>query len=267
MGRALGWLAHDLGIQVVAFYNTTSSRAEETRAVSPHATHYVSTSLESLAPHLTLPRLVWICVADDAIASVAHDLHELIHPESVVLHTSGSISSRVLRDAGIEAPCASLHPLLAITDPREGATSFSQCAWSVEGDDVAILVARQLMHRIGVEPLAIDPASKGIYHAAAVTSANLVVALFDLALEMAQRGGIDRERARAMLLPLLRSSVANLEHHTPEEALTGPVSRGDEATIARHERALATHPELLEIYVLLTARARSLAARASEEEE
>ena len=61
-----------------------------------------------------------------------------------------------------------------------------------------------------------------------------VVALFDVALEMLAECGLDRKTARAILSPLIASTVRSLETKTPEESLTGTFSRGDVATVKRH---------------------------------
>jgi predicted short-subunit dehydrogenase-like oxidoreductase (DUF2520 family) len=61
------------------------------------------------------------------------------------------------------------------------------------------------------------------------------VALLGQAVRVAQAAGVPP----AALLPLVRASVDNVAALGPDDALTGPVARGDADTVARH---LATLP-------------------------
>jgi predicted short-subunit dehydrogenase-like oxidoreductase (DUF2520 family) len=78
---------------------------------------------------------------------------------------------------------------------------------------------------------------------------------------MAEAAGMSREQARAMLVPLAKTCVDNLEGQDTTEALTGPAARGDRETIERHIEALEAlgDQELLEIYKVLTGRAEGIA--------
>jgi predicted short-subunit dehydrogenase-like oxidoreductase (DUF2520 family) len=90
-----------------------------------------------------------------------------------------------------------------------------------------------------------------------------VLALYDLATEMLERCGLERENARQVLLPLLQSTLSNLSRSDPARALTGTFARGDVATVRRHLQALSSDGllEALEVYKLLGARSLKLAAR------
>ncbi|MEM1350207.1 MAG: DUF2520 domain-containing protein, partial [Myxococcota bacterium] len=118
------------------------------------------------------------------------------------------------------------------------------------------------MAEVDVHPLSVRSDRKVLYHASAVTAANLLVGLMDAAYAMAEAAGVDDEQVRReMLVPLARSCVENLATKSPRDALTGPVARGDWATVARHEAALAEiDDELLELYVALTRRAKQLSS-------
>ena len=133
-----------------------------------------------------------------------------------------------------------------------------RCTWTVEGDPIAVQVAQDVLAPLEVKALAIKPEAKALYHASAVTSAGLLVSLMDAAFAMAGNAGLSALQAREMLLPLARSCIDNLERLPPNEALTGPVARGDDATLARHRRALERHADLLEVYEVLTSRAKRL---------
>jgi predicted short-subunit dehydrogenase-like oxidoreductase (DUF2520 family) len=105
-------------------------------------------------------------------------------------------------------------------------------------------------------------ADKPLYHAAAVVASNFFIVLEDLAIELMSGIGVDRESARQMLLPLIRGSFSNLERQAPEQALTGPIVRGDDATVAGHLAAIAgKFPQHLPAYRLLAGLNVDLARR------
>lgn len=264
VGRTLGLLARELGVQIDAVWNRTRERADESTlylGLSSDRAHFGD--IRALPSSLFLgPRVIWLTVVDDHLGASARALAAQPTDDAIILHSAGSLSSELLREAGLTGSLGSLHPLQAMSDPREALHAMRRCIWTVEGDPAAVRYARWLMGNIGVAPLDVEPQTKVLYHASAVTIANLMVALVDASYEMAGLAGISQEDAREMLLPLAASSLDNLKRLPPKAALTGPVARGDDVTIQRHAAALAAaSPELFEIYDALTRRARALMQR------
>ena len=113
------------------------------------------------------------------------------------------------------------------------------------------------------ESFTIDAGRKALYHAAAVTAAPHMTALFDIAVEMLGRCGLSANRARAVLLPLVESTLANLATQEPSQALTGTFKRGDVSTVRKHLAALkaANLPQAMAAYVLLGQRSIALARK------
>ena len=196
-----------------------------------------------------------ITVPDDQIASVAGEMSRLEFT-ATALHTSGALSSNVLaplRKRGWKT--GSIHPLLSVSnagDPIEGAF------WSVEGDEAAVRLGKAIVRDLGGKSFFIRSEDKPLYHAAAVMVSGNVTALFDVALEMLSECGIKRTTARNILLPLIASTVRNLETKDPAQALTGTFSRGDLETVKRHLAALKRNPDALELYRLLGKRSLKL---------
>jgi predicted short-subunit dehydrogenase-like oxidoreductase (DUF2520 family) len=214
--------------------------------------------------------LVLIATPDDIIARIAEQLAVIFKsksarsPRRFVLHTSGALSSDVLeplRNAGFAA--GSLHPLISISDSRAGSESLARAFFSVEGDPAAVRVARSLVRDLGGQSFTIDTRQKALYHAAAVTAAPNITALFDIALEMLGVCGLSPGRARQVLLPLAESTLANLATQDPARALTGTFKRGDVSTVEKHLAALksANLPQALAAYILLGQRSLLLARR------
>jgi len=197
-----------------------------------------------------------ITVPDDQIASVAEEMSRLEFT-ATALHTSGALSSDVLlplRKRGWHT--GSIHPLLSVSnpgDPIEGGAF-----WSVEGDKAAVRLGKAIVRELGGRSFFIRSEDKPLYHAAAVMVSGNVTALFDVALEMLAECGIKRTTARNILLPLIASTVRNLETKDPAHALTGTFSRGDLETVKRHLAALKRNQDALELYRLLGKRSLKL---------
>lgn len=201
--------------------------------------------------------LFLITVPDDQIATVARELSEINADRKVTaLHTSGALSSEVLEPLKKRGwQTGSIHPLVSVSHagvPLEGGY------WSVEGDKAAVRLGQAIVRDLGGKSFSIRTEDKPLYHAAAVMVSGNVVALFDVALEMLGECGIDRKAAHSILLPLIASSVRNLETKDAAEALTGTFSRGDVETVKRHLAALKGNEDALELYRLLGKRSLKL---------
>ena len=97
------------------------------------------------------------------------------------------------------------------------------------------------MRRMGGQSFLLSSNNKPLYHAAAVLASGHMVALFDIAHEMLVKCGLSERRARAVLMPLLQSTVTNLTTSSPARALTGTFARGEAATARRHLTAIRRH--------------------------
>ena len=202
--------------------------------------------------------LFLITVPDDQIALVARELSEINADRSVTaLHTSGALSSEVLeplREKGWHT--GSIHPLMSVSGVEDA--SLEGAYWSVEGDRSAVRLGKEIVKDLGGKSFSIRTEDKPLYHAAAVMVSGNVVALFDVALEMLGECGLDRKTARAVLLPLIASTVRSLQTKTPEESLTGTFSRGDVETVKRH-LAVMRNSEIKNLYRKLGERSLRLA--------
>jgi predicted short-subunit dehydrogenase-like oxidoreductase (DUF2520 family) len=199
------------------------------------------------APDLSGADAVLLCVPDVHIAAVAAH----IEPGPLVGHCSGATSLRVLRPhEGF-----GLHPLMTVT--TRGA-SFAGAGAAVAGTTArAEALARRLAAALELQPVTIADEDRAAYHAAASIASNFLVTLEAMAERVAATAGVER----ALLVPLVRATVENWAQLGPERALTGPVARGDEATVERQRRAVAERtPELLETFEALVDATRQLAS-------
>jgi predicted short-subunit dehydrogenase-like oxidoreductase (DUF2520 family) len=214
-------------------------------------------------PWLDAVDAVLLAVRDDALSPLVTELAgRRWRRGQIVLHLSGALPSGVLtplRRRG--AAVGSLHPLMTVgADPRRAAAAFRGATFAVEGDPAAVRVARALARSLGGFPVAVRAGARARYHAGAVFASNYVVTLFGIAEELLAAAGFSRAEARRALGPLAGASVANAAALGPAAALTGPVARGDAATVARHLAALPAR--LRPLYRAAGAAALSLARTA-----
>ncbi|HKC59430.1 MAG TPA: DUF2520 domain-containing protein [Myxococcales bacterium] len=184
--------------------------------------------------------LIFLSVADAAVEEVCTRIAPLLRRGHLVAHCAGALGLDALRPA-LEAGArtGSLHPLRAI--PRGSAAgALRDAAAGVAGSDAeARETLQQVARALGMSPIPVGDGSRVLYHAAAVLAAGGQVALFARAVQAFQDAtGAPEPIARAALLPLARGALEALEHRSPSEALTGPVARGDVATVQAHRAAL-----------------------------
>ncbi|MEZ4221153.1 MAG: DUF2520 domain-containing protein [Polyangiaceae bacterium] len=171
---------------------------------------------------------------------------------SVVLHLAGAVDVEVLAPLRAHTRAVgSAHPLFSFAGPV-GAAGLRGAALLVRGDPAARRAARALAKAIGarvVDGRGIEP---GRYHAAAVLLANGTVALAEVAGSLLEQAGLADARLRASALgALLRSVAENVENIGISASLTGPVVRGDAATVRRHLEVLGSQPNVAELYARL----------------
>ncbi len=211
--------------------------------------------------------IVFITTQDDGVERIAKEYaREISASPKAVFHTSGSLSSGVLaplRNKGIDV--GSMHPLVSISRPFEGVDGFAGVYFCIEGDAAAIGIADDIARGFAGYPFTIETKFKPLYHAAAVTAAGHISALFDTALELIETCGLNREDGRKVLLPLLTSTAANLAHQMPEDALTGPYARIEMQTFAAHLASLDEYasPEVSQIFLSMAARSVEMTRRRS----
>ena len=168
----------------------------------------------------------------------------------MVGHCSGMLGLEVL--APHEA--FSIHPLMTVHGPG---TSFVGAVAAVDGSSSrAKDVSHELARRLGMVAVVVSGEHRAAYHAAATIASNYLLTLEDAAETLIRTTGHGRE----VLVPLVRATVENWAKMGAGSALTGPVARGDESTVARQREAVARRcPHLLELFDALTDCTRSLA--------
>ena len=189
---------------------------------------------------------VLLCVPDAEIAHAAAH----VPPGPLVGHCSGATGLGVL--APHEA--FSLHPLMTVT--AEGA-EFAGAGAAIAGSTArALALAAELARALELRPTEIAEEERATYHAAASVASNFLITLEAAAERIGATVGLEREQ----LVPLVRATVENWARLGPHRALTGPVARGDSATVERQRAAVAdAAPELLALFDALISATQDLA--------
>ena len=192
--------------------------------------------------------IVLLCVPDGEIGAAAQAIPA--RDGLLVGHCSGATGLDVL------APHEGfgLHPLMTVTGPG---AAFAGASAAVAGTtDRADATAHRLAESLGMTPFAVADADRAAYHAAASIAANFLTTLEAAAERLAATAGVPRDA----LVPLVRAAVDNWAALGGRDALTGPIVRGDEATVAGQRAAVAERtPELLALFDALAAATRDLA--------
>jgi predicted short-subunit dehydrogenase-like oxidoreductase (DUF2520 family) len=191
--------------------------------------HDVERPVGRLAPRAGLAHgvdVLVLAVPDDELAHVAAS----IDPDAgaVVVHLSGSLGLDVLAP---HPRRGSLHPLVPLPNAEVGARRLlDSVTLAVAGDPLV----RELGASLGARLVEVADDDRAAYHAAACVAANHVVALLGQVERIAAAVGLPVDA----FLGLTRAAVDDVAALGPRAALTGPASRGDWATIARHLEAL-----------------------------
>jgi predicted short-subunit dehydrogenase-like oxidoreductase (DUF2520 family) len=194
--------------------------------------------------------LVIVATPDAAIEETARRLAPAVGPETLVIHLSGARGLDAL--AVVPGRVGALHPLQTLPHPDTGVARLEGSWCAVAGDPAVQDLAVQL----GLRPVALDDGDRARYHAAACIASNHLVALL---------GQVERVSPVPFeaLLPLIRATLDNVAALGASDALTGPVQRGDAATVRAHLDSLP--PDERETYRALARDAQRIAGRADDE--
>jgi predicted short-subunit dehydrogenase-like oxidoreductase (DUF2520 family) len=235
VGRALGRLFAAAGAFAVQDVLTRSE------ASADGAVRFIGAGRALASFDQLRPADAWmLAVGDDHIAPVAARLAASgLLENAVVFHCSGAKASGELGAAAVAgARTASVHPIRSFADPEAVAAQFAGTFCGIEGDPAALAVLAPAFEAIGARLVPIDAAAKTVYHAASVFASNYLVTVLDAALRAYQAAGIAEDVARELARPLATETLANVLRLGAEGALSGPIARGDVATVQRQQAAV-----------------------------
>jgi predicted short-subunit dehydrogenase-like oxidoreductase (DUF2520 family) len=255
VGRALGRLLHRRGWRIgVVFTRSPATARAAVKAIG------AGKPCAQLTPAIFNVDVILVATPDSAIAATSARLASAARgfavsasrrslsgsPKSalhgkIVLHTSGAIDSRALAPlARLGAAVGSMHPFQ--TFGARGIPDLRGVTFTIEGDALAVRMARRIARQLGGIPIQIPAAAKPAYHAAGGFAAAHALVLIEGGTQLLAALGIPRKLAQRGLLRMARQVLDNLETLGPRASWTGPISRGDYSTIAKHRAALRKFP-------------------------
>lgn len=260
VGCSLGKYLTEQGQAVAGYFSKSKKSVEEA------ATFTKTKAFPTLEELVETCDVIWITTPDDAIAKVWESIQRLLIQNKIICHFSGSLSSVVFSgrvEKGIAA--CSIHPVYAFSDKFTSYHQLNTVMFTMEGDADALALMKPLFEKLGNRVQVIASEKKIRYHAAAVMASNLMVALYQMSVDMLADCGFETGMAKALLEPLVRGNIDKLLASSPEEALTGPVERGDVETVQKHLKELT--PKEREVYTLLGRSLVQIAARKNPEQD
>ena len=196
--------------------------------------------------------LVLLTVPDDVLGDLVAGLAETeaVTPGQFVVHASGRFGVGILEPiTRLGALPMALHPVMTFTGARSDLDRLSGCPFGVTAPRVLRPVAEALVVEMGGDPMWVAEEARPLYHAALANGANHLVTLIAQTLDLLATAGI--EQPALLVRPLLRAALDNVLV-MGDDALTGPVARGDAATVSAHLEALSqAAPEARAAYIAM----------------
>ena len=199
--------------------------------------------------------LVFVTTPDDAIDQVAGQVRWREGQGAV--HCSGALSLEVLEPAArMGASTGSLHPFqtfACLEGAEEAVERLQGISFAIEAQGWLLSALEGMISRLGGTSKRLRPKDRALYHSSAILSCGYLVALLRAAMDTWEDMGVSAEEALEVILPLARTTLANVSRAGAQASVTGPMARGDVATVRRHLEALeARVPHLLPLYCSLT---------------
>ena len=253
VGRGLFRAFRTSGVEVVGLHGKRPSA--------------IATSSGDIPKDAAQANVVMLCVRDQQLDEVIQQVAVAARDGRIARGTAVLHTSAIAEPAGLQMlssagyPGGTFHPLVPFSDPEISADLLHKSWIGIDGDNAAKNASRRLAGHLGARTLEIPPGRKAAYHAAAVVSSNFPVVLASVAGHLLHDIGIPDASAYQAVDALMSGAIANMKQALPDDALTGPVVRGDAETVSKHMRALEGLEPAREIYRALSRAAVEIARR------
>jgi predicted short-subunit dehydrogenase-like oxidoreductase (DUF2520 family) len=240
LARTLSAAGYD--VAEIVYRPGPSARAARALARELHA--------EALVYPRQFAPVVFLCVRDSQLGAAAQDLANWEWKGRVALHTSGAMTSDVLallREKG--GAVASVHPMMSFV--RGTVTPLNGVSFALEGDSKALRVARRIVLDLGGTAFVLAKSAKPLYHAFGAFASPLLIATLAAGERVAGKAGMTQAQAQAAMRPIVAQTLKNYLEKGTAGAFTGPLVRGDVATVRKHLAVLRAVPEVRAAYVAL----------------
>ena len=206
--------------------------------------------------------LVFITTPDSAIESVAAQASW--RPGQYVAHCCGALGRQPLEPARQQgAETGAIHPFqtfAGLDRPEQAVNRLAGVTFGVTAQGALETLLIDLARNLGGRAVAVAEEVRPLYHASAVLGCGYLVTLLEAAAQVWQAAGFSEKDALQALAPLARATLENVAALGPREGVTGPLYRGDVATVRQHLEALSiSRPDVAGLYLSLTEKAVPLA--------
>lgn len=252
VGTALGEALAAAGHRVVAVHARSDASRERAERRLPSA------RVGTVDDVVAAGELVLLAVPDTELPTVIDQVAACLRPGQIVVHTAGAHGTAILDPvARCGGMVLAIHPAMTFVGGEDDTRRLaSSCFGITSADPFGDAVAASLVLELGGTPVRIDESQRTLYHAALAHGANNLIALITDAVtalqaaidgphHLAEQATVDGGAAglpEQILGPLVRASLDNVLA-LGSSALTGPVARGDRATVQRHRNALEDLPD------------------------
>jgi predicted short-subunit dehydrogenase-like oxidoreductase (DUF2520 family) len=247
LGMSLAIACREAGLDVGALYDIRTQAAKVCAGFLGET--IVCKTISEIPGDITL---IFLTIPDDHVAQAVEELRnaQVLRVESLVVHTSGNLSSSVLDPLKKYTHfLASLHPVQTFSGASEDWKRLFGITFSFDGHPESLPRLKELLKKLNGSLIEIEPQHKALYHLACALASNYLVGIEYMAIDILQNIGLNQDQAIKLLQPLVKATLENISQNGPVRALTGPISRGDVGTVCKHVQAMEmTHPEYLPIY-------------------
>ena len=237
-GSVIGAALHRVGHEVVAVAAVSEISRLRAQALLPQA------PVVDVADVAAASDLVLVAVPDDVLEGLLAGLAAsgVVKPGQFWVHLSGRFGTEVMAPVAAEGalPLA-IHPVMSFTGTSMDLMRLEECPFGVTAPDELRSAAEALVIEIGGDPIWVPEDKRVLYHAALAFGSNYLITLVAQSADLLAAAGI--EEPRRVLAPLLGASLDNALR-LGDQALTGPVARGDAATVEAHLAVLKNQSEL-----------------------
>ena len=237
-GSVIGAALHRVGHEVVAVAAVSELSRLRAQALLP------GVPIVDINQVIAACDLVLIAVPDDALAGLLEGLAASgsVKPGQFWVHLSGRYGTDVMAlVVALGALPLAIHPVMSFTGTSMDLQRLEECPFGVTAPDELRSAAEALVIEIGGDPIWVPEDKRVLYHAALAFGSNYLITLVAQSADLLAQAGI--EEPRRVLAPLLSASLDNALR-LGDQALTGPVARGDAATVKAHLAVLTEQSEL-----------------------
>lgn len=251
VGTALGRLAHHHGVAITAIIDRNVDACHQFLGYLNHLDHKISFDINALQN----AHLIMICVEDRHISTVCNDLansgilnasHCIVHTSAVTGSDCFSLIHNHTTHTGI------MHPLFSFAKHSVSISELEGIWFGIDAHGLAHDRISSFIDRLGGHIFSISGIDRVRYHTAAVFASNFLTVFSAIAGKLMIDAGLDANHARPALQSLSTSALRNVRNMTFEEALSGPIVRGDIAAIHAHLTSLQEYPLERQLYIHLT---------------